>query len=157
MSGAMTYAEYRRLRKGGPGSGHFDHAGRPGQRGGSLPDVVEGHSTDNIQVRNRHTYSGPGDYMGRGTIFGNKAGVKKYPGVEVVVDSVDEAIKWYADWLRDQYRQKGKVYDALMKYAQKFLRGEKINLICSCAPKPCHCDVIKSAIIGIAKRIAKKR
>ncbi len=24
-------------RKGGPGSGHFGHAGRPGQRGGSLP------------------------------------------------------------------------------------------------------------------------
>ena len=26
--------------KGGPGSGHYGHAGRPGQRGGSLPGSV---------------------------------------------------------------------------------------------------------------------
>ena len=27
-----------RMAKGGPGSGHFDHAGRPGLVGGSVPD-----------------------------------------------------------------------------------------------------------------------
>lgn len=36
MREPMRYREYR-LMKGGPGSGHFGHEGRPGQVGGSLP------------------------------------------------------------------------------------------------------------------------
>ena len=94
--------------------------------------------------------------MGRGTIFGNKAATKPYPGVEKVVNTTEEAIEWYHHWLREQFRAKGKVYQGLMKLAKEFLEGKKLNLICSCAPKPCHCDVIKSAIVGIAKKIAKK-
>jgi hypothetical protein len=33
----LTYHEWRRLKEGGEGSGNFDHAGRPGQVGGSAP------------------------------------------------------------------------------------------------------------------------
>jgi hypothetical protein len=38
----MSYEEYQRLRKGGPGSGNFDHEGRPGEVGGSAPDASSG-------------------------------------------------------------------------------------------------------------------
>jgi hypothetical protein len=36
------YQERKTKKKGGPGSGHRGHAGRPGKRGGSLPGKVGG-------------------------------------------------------------------------------------------------------------------
>lgn len=46
MCEEMSYKVYlgllrKRLVEGGPGSGHFGHAGRPGERGGSLPSDEE--------------------------------------------------------------------------------------------------------------------
>ena len=38
------YQEQRTKKKGGPGSGHWGHAGRPGKRGGSLPGKGSGAS-----------------------------------------------------------------------------------------------------------------
>lgn len=165
MSDLLTYEEYYRinegilvhLEKGGKGSGYAGHEGRPGQIGGSLPETIDGHSIDNIAIRNRHTYDGPGQYMGRGTLFGNKWGTKKYPGVEHIVPTSEEAINKYAIWLREQYKSKGPVYNALMNLVGGFMNGKKINLICSCAPKPCHCDIVKSAIVGIAKKIITRK
>lgn len=37
----LREAEVRYIRKGGPGSGYFDHPGRPGKVGGSLPADAE--------------------------------------------------------------------------------------------------------------------
>jgi len=37
MRESLTYEQFRRLREGGEGSGYFDHPGRPGEVGGSLP------------------------------------------------------------------------------------------------------------------------
>jgi hypothetical protein len=37
MQESLTYEQFRHLREGGEGSGYFDHPGRPGEIGGSLP------------------------------------------------------------------------------------------------------------------------
>lgn len=51
---ALSYAEYRYIRKGGPGSGHFGHEGRPGKVGGSLPRDGDGAEDDSQPTRKRN-------------------------------------------------------------------------------------------------------
>jgi hypothetical protein len=50
--------------------------------------------------------------------------------------------------LREQYKLKGAVYDALVALAEK-AKHEDIALQCWCSPLPCHGDVIAEAIAGI--------
>ena len=106
-----------------------------------------------IAVVNRHSYHGKGIYIGRGTIFGNKASHSKYNGVEVLCNSREEAIEWYLEWLREQWKNDGEVKKALLNLATKHKNGEDIVLICSCKPLPCHGDVIKDAVEKIAQII----
>ena len=106
-----------------------------------------------IKVMNRHDFRGGGIYIGRGTIWGNRASHNNYSGVEVLCDSRDEAIAWYLEWLRGEWRSGGQVKKALLELAEKHKEGEDIVLVCSCKPLPCHGDVLKTAIEKIAQAL----
>lgn len=45
MTDKITKGQLRRVERGGPGSGHHGHAGRPGERGGSAPGSGSGRHT----------------------------------------------------------------------------------------------------------------
>jgi hypothetical protein len=64
----------------------------------------------------------------------------------------EQVIEKYRCWLRDQYRYKTKVYNALMVLVERVSNGEDIVLVCCCSPKPCHAEVIKDAIFRIINR-----
>lgn len=106
-----------------------------------------------ITVVNRHNYKGDGIYIGRGSIWGNKASHRNYKGVEVLCSSREESIAWYRKWLREQYKTSKYIRGELVRLAHKHKNGENIVLICSCKPLGCHGDVMKAAIEAIAKAL----
>lgn len=79
------------------------------------------------KVHNRHHKTAPPGavYIGRGTIYGN-------PFIVGVHGTSEEV------------RQKFKVYvegrPKLMAAIKEYLKGK--DLVCSCAPKPCHGDYL---------------
>lgn len=80
-------------------------------------------------------------YIGRPSVLGNPFIMRSESQRAAVVES-------YRIWLREQYKLKGAVYDALVALAEK-AKHEDIALQCWCSPLPCHGDVIAEAIAGI--------
>ena len=81
----------------------------------------------------------PGVYIGRPSPWGNpfhvSAGVTR-----------EDVIARYETWLRNQLReswQTRKLFDMLCKHVEDH---KPLRLLCYCAPKPCHGDVIKKLI-----------
>ena len=63
----------------------------------------------------------------------------------------EEAIAKYHVWLREKYRERTAVYQALIRLVERVEAGEHLCLICCCKPKACHADVIKDAIEKIVQ------
>jgi len=91
-----------------------------------------------IRVVNKKTFKGRGVYIGRPSIFGNPFTMSKES------DRVD-CIQKYKGWFWTQYHTDQKFYIAVHELAEQARKGELI-LICWCAPKPCHGDIIKDFI-----------
>lgn len=104
-----------------------------------------------IEVVNKHHGHEPdGDrkvYIGRGSPLGN-------PFIRVeksskfgsnFIGNREEAIEQFRVWLMGQMDHNGPVADALNHIAEKAMTGG-VKLICFCAPKHCHGDVIKQII-----------
>jgi hypothetical protein len=61
----------------------------------------------------------------------------------------EEAIARYRRWLRAQWRHDGAVRQELERLAAKYRRDGQLTLRCWCAPRPCHADVIREAVLGL--------
>lgn len=85
------------------------------------------------RVYNRHRGDAPPNavYIGRGTIYGNPFSHIDYPNT-ILVGSRDEAV--------EKYRERLENMPSLQKLIKKELKGK--DLVCSCAPRACHGDVI---------------
>lgn len=99
-----------------------------------------------IRVVNRHHRSTGHavEYVGRGTPLGNPWAVTREVPRPV-------ALARYADWLRRMVRQRDlgvmAELDRLTARARAAAqRGEALLLECSCAPAPCHADLIRRAL-----------
>jgi len=99
-----------------------------------------------INVLNKHTKGVSGSYVGRGTPLGNPFRAKNETDRERV-------IVLYRQWLWDRMREKGspaaKMLDGLTK---TYIRTGKLNLVCWCAPKKCHAEIIRAAILWKSKQ-----
>lgn len=87
-------------------------------------------------VVNRHHFKGkalpkPSRYIGRGTPLGNPFTVKEHGA---------EALAMYKRWLWS----KMKTDDPEVMRELRSIRANE-SLVCSCAPRPCHGDVIVAA------------
>jgi hypothetical protein len=98
-----------------------------------------------IYVRNKRIYKGAGTYIGRPSPLGNPFEMKSEADREDVIEQ-------YRKWLWAQYamtQDTGRESEAikeLNKLVNIARQGKDINLICWCAPKPCHGDIIKDYI-----------
>lgn len=72
-------------------------------------------------------------YVGRPSIWGNPWTHLPYGSAPHRVDTREEAIEKYRGWLDEQLRAKPRFLEPLR-------RAEA--LVCSCAPLPCHADVL---------------
>lgn len=106
-----------------------------------------------IVVYNKHTHVlCPHDvYVGRPSILGNPYSAPALGRTE--------AIQRYKQHLADALNQAlvsrdGKEIRRLIRrLAMQVVRGEKLHLVCWCAPEPCHADVLKSAIQAEVDRL----
>lgn len=88
-----------------------------------------------MKVLNKHTDSYQfGDvYIGRGSKWGNMfTHLSHLGGNLIIVDSREDAIRRYEEWILTQPQ--------LIADAKRELRSR--NLVCYCAPLPCHGDVL---------------
>ena len=93
-----------------------------------------------INVVNKRTFKGDGIYIGRPSILGNRFIAKTRQEVDR-----QEVISQYKKWLWNNRNQPAikKELDRLFDLVQK----QELNLICWCAPKSCHGDIIKDYLI----------
>jgi hypothetical protein len=63
-----------------------------------------------------------------------------------VVPTREEAINRYRTWLQDKLRARDPKVCATLDYIEIKARQGDVSLICWCAPKACHGDVIKEII-----------
>lgn len=79
------------------------------------------------KVHNRHHKTAPPGavYIGRGTIYGN-------PFIADADNTREEVIAKYKAWVQGRPK--------LMAAIKEYLKGK--DLVCSCAPKPCHGDYL---------------
>jgi hypothetical protein len=108
---------------------------------------------NNIHIVNKKDHA-PTDkdfYIGRGSVFGNPFTSKPLgkTKAEFQVANKEEAIGKYSAYLNTRMRlnEKG-VVDGLNEMLE-VLKGGDISLICYCAPKPCHGEVIKNKLLSI--------
>lgn len=109
-----------------------------------------------IYVVNKKTFSEEGlegaeviNIM-RPSILGNPFHMSDEEQREIV------AIKFY-HYLRKEYAKKEQVYNELLSLSKIVLGGKDLYLVCCCAPRLCHGNIIKKAIAGIIKNACKEK
>lgn len=97
-----------------------------------------------ITVQNKRK-GGKGIYIGRGnkrtpgSVLGNPFKMKHEGDRDRVVEE-------YRSWLEDQMKQEGSVREEIYRLADLAKAGNAVNLVCWCAPKRCHGDVVKETV-----------
>lgn len=97
-----------------------------------------------ITVKNKykHRPSMYDFYIGRGSALGNPFPIDDKNG-----QTRDVVIERYRSWLTHKINEENPtVLQALNKLAEISLRGDPVNLVCFCAPKRCHGDIIKRVV-----------
>lgn len=84
-------------------------------------------------------------YIGRGSMWGNPYSHREGTLALYRVESVEQAISRYREHLWNQIREGTVTLDDLRQ-----LDGKRLG--CYCKPRPCHGDVIKSAVEWAVKR-----
>lgn len=100
-------------------------------------------TTLKINVYNKNTfYPESSIYIGRGSILGNPFSHIPNKG-KFPVDSREDAITAYHDWLKEKLENKTFPYFEEFNRLSFLLKetGE-LNLVCYCTPLPCHGNVI---------------
>lgn len=109
-----------------------------------------------IKVVNKHWHKPtPNDvYIGRGSPFGNPYSHMKGTKAEHIVATREEAIEKYRTWFNEQLKTNIILSELLNVMLSTVLKGNDLNLVCYCAPMPCHGEVIKECLEGaIARRV----
>jgi hypothetical protein len=99
-----------------------------------------------ITVRNKKTYKGKGEYVGRSSVLGNRFKMKSE-------DDRKEVVTRFKVWLWQQMQADNReVLNELYRLLLIAREEEELNLICWCAPEACHADVIAAAIRYLHKK-----
>jgi hypothetical protein len=106
--------------------------------------MIELYEPYTILIKNQKYYDGPGEYVGRPSILGNPFKIG-----EVGSLTREDAIRRYDLWLEDQLQNNVHVQDAMIQCIHTLETERVLTLICWCAPKPCHADIIKSKLLEL--------
>ena len=105
----------------------------------------------NVVNKANHAPTDRDFYVGRGSILGNSYTSKKLEETKALyqVSSVEEAIQLYDNALRTRIKlNERSIINEFHKILKALEEGD-INLVCYCAPKQCHADVIKRILTGM--------
>jgi len=102
-----------------------------------------------IKVVNKHWHKPTPDdiYIGRGSVLGNMWSHKQNTQATHIVNTREEAIQCYKQWLQTMIARKDKdVCRVLNEIYRRAITGRSVYLVCYCKPNPCHGDVIKNIV-----------
>lgn len=109
-----------------------------------------------IKVVNRHTHTPTAHdvYIGRGSGLGNPFSSKPSAYDVTRVSTRESAIERYEDWLSTQLKDRSSdAFHAFRKALSALRAHGAVNLVCYCAPKPCHGDVVQRVLRGVSHRL----
>lgn len=95
-----------------------------------------------VNKRVSYKIKGQAIYIGRPSILGNPFTVMDY--------GHGNAITVFRKWLWKQMQSDTEQLRELKRLAELHKNGHDLTLVCWCKPKPCHGDVVKSAIEYLA-------
>lgn len=101
-----------------------------------------------IRVVNKYTHTPTQNdvFVGRPSPLGNPYSHMENTKAEHKVITREEAIAKYREWFEHARLNDVAVHNMLNKMCKAHRAGIDMNLVCYCAPKPCHGDVIKEYI-----------
>ena len=101
-----------------------------------------------INVRNKKTYKGKGEYIGRPSPLGNPFKINK------TIDR-STSISMYTRYITDAIMNEGfasehheEIINELNRLFSLLVRHRTLTLICFCSPKLCHGDIIKQLLLN---------
>lgn len=104
-----------------------------------------------LNVKNKRTHvaqAGVVDiYCGRGSVLGNPFSHKEGTKAKYVVESRNEAIEAYRIYFKEQMETNPEFLNEMRKI-YRIARKQEVNLVCFCAPLPCHCNVIRGFLLS---------
>ena len=98
-----------------------------------------------LSLRGRGGVRPCGESVGRPSVLGHPYVVGRH-GTKAHV------VALYRLWLRQQWHRGGAVRQELERLAAKYRRDGQLTLLCWCAPRPCHADVIREAVLGMCAK-----
>lgn len=95
-----------------------------------------------INIRNKNSYSGEGEYVGRPTALGNPFKITE-------TQPRNLSIQRYSLWLKDAINHNDPSVLKFLQYLFDTLVSQnKLVLICWCVPEQCHAEVIKEVLLN---------
>jgi len=94
-----------------------------------------------INVMNKRSYRGNGVYVGRPNVLGNPFYLKSE-------SERNKVIAEYDIWLTEKMKSDTPQKREIRRLRKLYKTAGELTLICWCAPKACHADVIKRFIEG---------
>jgi hypothetical protein len=98
----------------------------------------------NISIVNQQHGARTGVYVGRPTVLGNPYRVEEL--------GREQAVARYRVWLRQQWQLGGAPRAQLLALARQYKAAGQLVLSCWCAPRQCHAEVIRDAVLGIVQK-----
>jgi len=101
-----------------------------------------------INIKNKKTYNGDGEYIARPSPLGNPFKISK---------NFDrhKAISYYANYLKDVIINEEQasidresILSELERLFSILIDQQNLNLICWCSPLPCHGNIIKQILLN---------
>lgn len=105
---------------------------------------------NDIKIVNLKFYKGDHEYCGRPSILGNPFSHKDGTLAKYKVNSVDEAISYYDQYLKDEIANNNhKILNELVRL-RLIYQDRLLILGCWCVPfHECHCNIIKREILNL--------
>ena len=97
-----------------------------------------------IAIKNKKTYSGPGHYIGRPSIFQNRHRITEK-------DTREKVIAAFRKDFFVQLQTNSELQNAVMDLIYEYTATGKLTLICWCYPEPCHGDILKEFILDFVE------
>lgn len=98
-----------------------------------------------VALRNKRNYQGPGTYIGRFSPLGNPFKIGTDGTRAQVIEKYKEWLLERLDPLNMEGAPQRKALEAL---CTEMRETGTITLVCYCAPKPCHGEVVAAAVLG---------
>jgi len=104
-----------------------------------------------ITVINKHHGTNEakiGEYIGRGSPLGNPFSHQEKTAAPHKTDTREESVYRYKVWLQFNIQWGEPSIIAELNRLHAIAQDRPLNLVCFCAPKACHGDVIREIIIN---------